>query len=77
MTEPVVSLDGVTKNYKLYSSPQDRLKEALHPFHKIYHNNFTASDARTLRVRKRSARSQRCASAAYTQGCESAIRAIS
>ena len=50
MTEPVVSLDGVTKNYKLYSSPQDRLKEALHPFHKIYHNNFTALDRIDLTI---------------------------
>lgn len=33
---------NVTKVYRLYSDPIDRMKEALHPFKKKYHNDFFA-----------------------------------
>lgn len=42
MVETVVSLDNVSKYYKLYDSPKLRLKEALHPFGKKYHRPFYA-----------------------------------
>lgn len=38
----VVKLDNVSKYYKLYNSPKDRLKEAFHPFRKKYHKEFYA-----------------------------------
>ncbi|GAB4343839.1 MAG: ABC transporter ATP-binding protein [Desulfobulbaceae bacterium] len=42
MGEVVVSLDNVSKFYKLYDSPRQRLKEALHPFGRKYHREFYA-----------------------------------
>ena len=47
---PAISLSGVTKEYKLYRNPQDRLKESLHPLQKSYHTTFTALDDVTLNV---------------------------
>lgn len=38
----VISVSYVSKTYKLYPSHQDRLKEALHPFRKRYHEEFSA-----------------------------------
>jgi lipopolysaccharide transport system ATP-binding protein len=38
----VLSAQSVSKKYKLYSSPQSRLQEALHPFKKKYHKEFWA-----------------------------------
>lgn len=40
--ETVISVKNVSKSYKLYHSPIDRLKEALHPFGKKYHHDFFA-----------------------------------
>ena len=40
--EVVVSVRDVTKKYRLFGSPKDRLKEALHPFRKTYHHEFWA-----------------------------------
>jgi lipopolysaccharide transport system ATP-binding protein len=37
-----ISLSGVAKKYRLFGSPQERIKEALHPFHKRYHREFWA-----------------------------------
>ena len=42
MNSVVISLNNVSKSYKLYESPADRLKESLHPFGKKYHKKFTA-----------------------------------
>lgn len=33
---------GISKSYRLYSEPIDRLKEALNPFNKRYHHDFFA-----------------------------------
>jgi len=52
MAEPAITLVGVTKAYKLYASPQDRLKEALHPFKKTYHRTFNALNKLDLTVNK-------------------------
>ncbi|MDO9542279.1 MAG: ATP-binding cassette domain-containing protein, partial [Kiritimatiellia bacterium] len=37
-----IQLEHVTKAYKLYHHPADRLKEALHPGRKKYHQDFFA-----------------------------------
>jgi lipopolysaccharide transport system ATP-binding protein/teichoic acid transport system ATP-binding protein len=37
-----IKLDKVSKIYKLYDKPIDRMKEALHPFRKKYHQDFYA-----------------------------------
>jgi len=43
MNETVaVRVKNLTKIYHLYDNPQDRLKEALHPFKKSYHHDFYA-----------------------------------
>ena len=42
MSDSAISVDNLTKIYKLYSSPRDRLKEAFHPSRKKYHREFYA-----------------------------------
>jgi lipopolysaccharide transport system ATP-binding protein len=43
MTEEIaISAQNVAKKYRLFASPQERLKEALHPFRKRYHKEFWA-----------------------------------
>lgn len=39
-----IKVDNLTKLYQLYNKPQDRLKEALHPLRKSYHQDFYALD---------------------------------
>ncbi len=39
---PAVSAKGLSKKYRLYGSPKERLLEALHPFRKKYHREFWA-----------------------------------
>ncbi len=42
MGEAAVILQGIKKCYKLYRSPLERIKEAMHPFRKHYAETFTA-----------------------------------
>lgn len=42
MSDVAISVRNLTKTYKLYRQPVDRLKEALHPLKKTYHKNFNA-----------------------------------
>ncbi len=42
MNDIVISLQDVSKCYKLYESPRDRLKEALNPFGRVRHRDFYA-----------------------------------
>jgi len=42
MLDTVISVNDVSKLYKLYKSPKSRLKEAIHPFGKKYHREFYA-----------------------------------
>lgn len=37
-----ISVQNITKSYRLYESPQQRLKEALHPFRRKFHHEFQA-----------------------------------
>lgn len=42
MSEVAIKVENLSKVYKLYNDPIDRLKEALHPFRKKYHHDFYA-----------------------------------
>lgn len=52
MEEISISLQNVSKKYRLFNSPQERLKEALHPFNKKYHREFWALKDISLEVKK-------------------------
>ena len=52
MAETSICLKKVSKYYKLYDSPKDRLKEALHPFGKKFHQNFYALNNVNLEIGK-------------------------
>lgn len=47
-----IRVSRLTKIYHLYDRPQDRLKEALHPFKKSYHHDFFAMDDVSLEIKK-------------------------
>ncbi len=40
--EIAIRVDHLSKAYKLYNNPVDRMKESLHPFRKKYHHDFYA-----------------------------------
>jgi len=48
----VISVSQVSKTYKLYPSHQHRLKEALHPFRKRYHEEFSALNDISFEIRR-------------------------
>ncbi|MEQ8169212.1 MAG: ABC transporter ATP-binding protein [Candidatus Eremiobacterota bacterium] len=51
--EPVViKITNLSKTYRLYNNPLDRLKEALHPFKKKYHTEFYALRDINFEVKK-------------------------
>lgn len=52
MNDVTVRLNNVSKYYKLYNSPKDRLKEALHPLGRKYHREFYALQNITLEIGK-------------------------
>lgn len=52
MTDMAVKFENVSKYYKLYNSPKDRLKEALHPFGKKLHREFYALKNINLEVKQ-------------------------
>lgn len=52
MNDIVIDVSNVTKQYKLYGKPFDRLKEALHPFKKKYHKSFKALSDVSFEIRK-------------------------
>jgi len=47
-----IKVESVTKVYRLYDKPQDRLKEALNPFRKSYHHDFYAVNNISFEVKK-------------------------
>jgi len=47
-----IKVSNLTKTYHLYNKPQDRLKEALHPFKKSYHHDFYAMDDVSFTINK-------------------------
>jgi len=42
MKDIAISVANLCKKYRLYDTPQHRLKEALHPFRKKFHHEFNA-----------------------------------
>ena len=50
--EYAIDVRDVTKIYKLYDKPIDRLKESLNPFHKNYHRDFYALSHISYQVKK-------------------------
>ncbi len=52
MSDIAISLKNISKYYKLYNSPQDRLKEALSFSDKKYHKKFYATKNLNLEVKK-------------------------
>ena len=50
--ENAITVKDVTKIYKLYDKPIDRLKEALNPSHKEYHKKFYALNNLSFEVKK-------------------------
>jgi len=48
----VIKVQNLTKVYHLYKKSQDRLKEALHPFRKSYHNEFYALQDVSFEIKK-------------------------
>lgn len=51
-SEVVISVQNVTKAYKLYNSPLDRLKEAVDPFGRCYHHEFSALKNISFEIKK-------------------------
>lgn len=52
MTDTAIEVRGLTKRYKLYDKPIDRLKESLNPFKKRYHKDFYALDDVSFSIKK-------------------------
>ena len=50
--ENAITVTNVSKVYKLYDKPVDRLKEALNPFHREYHKKFYALNDLSFQVKK-------------------------
>jgi len=47
-----ISVQDLTKSYRLYDKHFDRLKEVFNPFGKIYHHNFYALNEVTFNIKK-------------------------
>jgi lipopolysaccharide transport system ATP-binding protein len=47
-----IKVTNLTKTYKLYKEPMDRLKESLNPFGKKYHNDFHALKDVSFEIKK-------------------------
>ncbi len=47
-----IAVEGVSKKFRLFNSPKERLKEALHPFKKRYHREFWALNDVSFEVAK-------------------------
>ncbi|AUR51592.1 ABC transporter ATP-binding protein [Aquella oligotrophica] len=47
-----IKVENLSKVYKLYNAPIDRLKEALNPFKKKYHKDFYALNGISFEVKK-------------------------
>ena len=52
MTEVAVSIKNLSKVYKLYTLPSDRVKETFHLFRKKYHHDFYALKNISFEVEK-------------------------
>ncbi|MDD3769158.1 MAG: ABC transporter ATP-binding protein [Sulfuricurvum sp.] len=52
MPNTAISVKHLTKVYKLYDKPIDRLKESLHPLGKKYHNDFYALNDVSFEIKR-------------------------
>jgi lipopolysaccharide transport system ATP-binding protein len=52
MSDCAISMRDVRKKYRLFDSPMERLKEALHPFRKHYHREFWALNGVSVDIPK-------------------------
>jgi ABC-type polysaccharide/polyol phosphate transport system ATPase subunit len=52
MNDIAIKVQGLTKIYRLYEDPVDRLKESLHPWRKKYHRDFYALNDINFEIRK-------------------------
>ncbi len=52
MNEMIISVRNLTKSYKIYDKPIDRLKEAVSPFKKVYSKEFNALNDISFEVNK-------------------------
>lgn len=52
MSNTAIKVHNLTKIYKLYDKPIDRLKESLHPFKKKYHKEFYALHNVSFEIKK-------------------------
>lgn len=52
MSHKIISIQSLTKKYKLYSNKQDRLREAVSLLHRSYHTDFWALNNITFDVEK-------------------------
>ena len=52
MSAVAIKIENLTKVYRLYEDPVDRLKESLHPFRKKYHRDFHALKDVSFTVKK-------------------------
>lgn len=52
MTQNAIEIKNLTKKYALYAKPKDRLKEALSPLRKSYHEDFYALNDINVEVKK-------------------------
>ncbi|MEQ8191881.1 MAG: ATP-binding cassette domain-containing protein, partial [Candidatus Eremiobacterota bacterium] len=50
--EVAIKVENLSKIYRLYDNPLDRLKESLHPFKKKYHREFYALRDVNFEVKK-------------------------
>ena len=52
MSDVAIKVEGLTKIYRLYDDPVDRLKESLHPLRKKYHRDFYALNDVNFEIKK-------------------------
>jgi lipopolysaccharide transport system ATP-binding protein len=52
MSDVAIKVEGLTKIYRLYDDPVDRLKESLHPYRKKYHRDFYALSDVNFEIKK-------------------------
>lgn len=52
MSDVIVDANTISKMYKLYSNPKDRLKEIVNPFRRCYHHEFWALKDVTFQLKR-------------------------
>lgn len=52
MSDVIIKVDNLSKTFKLFNHPKDRLKEALSPFRKKYHHEYHALKDISFEIKK-------------------------